>query len=206
MRVVLVLAATLVASEAVGQTVQTITREQSHILLDIQGYERATEAYRYVQPADYSSEIHVVARALPRDAAFGMARVWELAPNFTFRPGRGDIDANWVHSHWPKLKERQLAFEAPLIATEKLKLTRFAADPAACVAFEATVGDIGVRSDSSTGTRHAVVSGVACSQTVKRLSDEEIARSLAGVQVVSRRGGKPEPAFNVEEIRALMKR
>lgn len=196
----------IVATAAEAQTVQTINREQSRILLDVQGYERASESYRYVQAADYSSETYAVGRWLPRDEAFGVASMRELAPNFTFRPTGRAIDTAWVHSYLPKFKERQLVFEEPLSLTEKFKLVRFNAEPAVCVAFELVVGDIGVRSDSSTGTRHASVGGVACSQKVKRLTDEDIGRVLAGVRIGTPGGGMPQPVFDTPEARPFLKR
>ena len=68
------------------------------------------------------------------------------------------------------------------------------------------MGDIGVRHDSSTGVRHAVVSGVACSQTVKRLTDEDIRRVLAGVRIAGQNGGPPQPVFEGPEALAFIKR
>src|SRR5262245_28099959 len=156
MRIALLLAMILAATAASAQTVQKLSRDQSRILLDIQGYERASEAYNYVQAANYSAETYVTARWLPRDAEFAVARLYELAPNYTFRSSDRGIDAAWVHSHLPKFKERQLVFEAPLADTERMKLVRFSADPAACVAFHSLTGDVGVRHDSSSGVRHAV--------------------------------------------------
>jgi hypothetical protein len=202
----LLFAAAVAAPMAAAQTIQTITREQSHIVLDIKGFERASESYRYFQATDYSSETYVTARWLPRDTMFAVGRIWELAPNYTFRPSARGIDAGWVHSHLPKFKERQLTFEPPLVDTEKLKLTRFVAEPHACLAFESIAGDIGVRSDSSTGTRHATVSGVVCSQTVKRLTDQDVSDILNGVRMVVPNGGAPQPAFNTTEVLALIRR
>jgi hypothetical protein len=206
MRALLLFALLLVATAAPAQTVQKLTREQSRILLDIQGYERASEAYTYVQAVDYSAETYFTARWLPRDAAFAVARIYELAPNYTFRPSGRGIDASWVLGHLPKFKERQLVFEAPVVDAEKMKLVRFTADPAACVAFQSIMGDIGVRHDSSTGVHHAVVSGVACSQTVKRLTDEDIGRVLAGVRIAGQNGGPAQPVFDTPEALAFTKR
>ena len=206
MRVLVLLAALLASMAAAAQTVQKLSREQSRILLDIQGYERASEAYTYVQAENYSGETYFTARWLPRDAAFAVARLYELAPNYTFRPSDRGIDAAWVHSHLPKFKDRQLVFEAPLADTERMKLVRFAAEPAACVAFQSVTGDIGVRHDSSTGVRHAVISGVACSQTVKRLTDEDLGRVLAGVRIAGPNGGPNQPVFDMPEAIPFTKR
>ena len=205
MRIALTFVALLVVmSTAAAQTIQKLTREQSHILLDIEGYERAGEAYNYLQAANYSGETYFVARWLPRDAAFAVARIYELSPNYTFRAGSEGITSSWVQAHLAKLKDRQVVFEAPLADTEKFRLVRFSAEPAACVAFQTIIGDVGVRHDSSSGVRHASASGVACSQTVKRLTDEDVGRILAGVRIAMN-GGRPQRAFDTPEARIFMK-
>jgi hypothetical protein len=196
-RLLAVVALVAVVPAAAAQTVQKIAREQSHILLDIEGYERASEAHNYVQAANYSGETYFVARWLPRDAAFAVARVYELSPNYTFRGGSEGITTAWVHGHLPKLKNRQLIFEAPLADTEKFRLVRFSAEPAACLAFQTIIGDVGVRHDSSTGVRHASLSEVACSQTVKRLSDEDVGRILAGVHIAMNGGHRNAPSIRL---------
>jgi hypothetical protein len=204
MRAILVLRLMTLSLPAAAQTIQTISREQSRLLFDVQGYERASEAYRYVQAANYSSETYAVSRWLPRDAGFGIVLLRELAPNYTFRPSGRNIDSAWVVSHLAKLKERQVVLEAPLIDTEKLRLVQLTAEPASCVAFESVVGDIGVLMDSRSGTRHAVLSGIVCSQTTKRLGDDDIRRVLVGVRIVGPNGAA-QPAFNPSEVFAQVK-
>jgi hypothetical protein len=174
------------ATSAQAQQWKPIDRKDSRLDLELPEFASHRSTFSFAQTADYSVNRYLAAR-LPNAGRFPRMEVIldEVAPGRYWSTQR-EIDEGTLRT-WRFLKDRQIADLTPAAGggNERLRIAPFRVENVSCFAFEAFVGNPGVRHGYSDLESRQRASGYYCGPVGAQLGDAAIAHALSAVRVLN---------------------